>query len=106
MREPSAAKALVGVYTREERWHFPLRFQAAYMINTAHRGTAGEHWSGVLLEDSRDPEYFDSYGTAPLESIYQRLRGMGCRDMCYSTKCYRAYSRGLGDSMISISLAM
>ena len=86
MREPSAAKALVGVYTREEHWPLPLRFPAAYLINTAHSGTAGEHWVGVFLEDSRHAEYFDSYGRAPLESIYQRLQGMGYRDVCYSTK--------------------
>ena len=40
----------------------------------------------ALLGDSRHAEYFDSYGTAPLESIYQRLRGMGYRDVCYSMK--------------------
>ena len=86
MREPSADRALFGVYTREEPWPLPLRFPAAYLINTAQSGTAGEHWVGVFLEDSQHTEYFDSYGTAPLESIYRRLRGMGYRDIHYSTK--------------------
>ena len=31
-------------------------------------------------------QHFDSYGTASLESIYRRLRGMGYRDIRYSTK--------------------
>ena len=84
-RRPSW-EALVGVYTWEEPWSLPLRFPAAYLIITAHSGTAGEHWVGDFLEDSRHAEYFDSYGTAPLESIYQRLRGMGYRDVRYSTK--------------------
>ena len=73
MREALAAKALVGVYTWQEPWPLPLRFPAAYLINMAHSGTAGEHWVGVFLENSWHAEYFDSYGTAPLESIYKRL---------------------------------
>ena len=64
---------LAGDLVREEPWRFPLRFPAAYLINTAHSGTAGEHCVGVFLEDSRHAEYFYFYGTAPLESVYQRL---------------------------------
>ena len=60
MREPSATKALVGVYTQEEPWPLPLWFPAAYLINTAHSGIAGEHWVGVFKEDSRHTESFDS----------------------------------------------
>ena len=70
MREPSVARALVGVYTREEPWPLPIRFLAAYLINMARGGTAGEHWVSVFLEDSQHAEYFDSYGTAPLKSIH------------------------------------
>ena len=99
MKEPSAAKALVGVYTREEPWPLPLQFPAAYLINTAHSRTAEEHWVGVFLEDSRHAEYFDSYGTAPLESINRRLPGMGYRDVLYSTKMLQGpFSRACGVS--------
>ena len=63
MREPSAAKALVGVYTWEEPWPQHLQLLAAYLINTANSGTAWEQWVGVLLEDLRHAEYFDSCGT-------------------------------------------
>ena len=80
MREPSVAKALVGVYTREEPWPLPLRFPAAYLINTAQSGTAGEHWVGVFLEESQ-----------------QRLQGMGYRDVRYSTKMLQGpFSRACG----------
>ena len=65
MREPSAARALVGVYTREEPRPLPLWFPAAYLNNTAQSGPAGEHWVGVFLEEPQHAEYFDSYGTAP-----------------------------------------
>ena len=86
----------IGVFTREEPWPLPHRFPAAYLINTAHSGIAGEHWVGVFLEDSRHTEYFDSYGTAPLESIYRRLQGMGCMDMRYSTKMLGDIATGPG----------
>ena len=45
-----------------------------------------EHWAGVFLEDSQHAEYFDSYSTAPLESISRRLQVMGYGDIRYSTK--------------------
>lgn len=84
-RDPKAARALVGVYTRGERWPSPRHFPAAYLVNTA-RGGPGEHWVAVFLEDSKRAEYFCSYGTAPLDDIYRRLRRMGYGDVRYSTK--------------------
>ena len=57
-REPSAARVLVGVYTRDEHW-----FPTAYRINTARGQAAGEHWVGVFLEHSQHAECFDSYST-------------------------------------------
>ena len=85
-REPSAVRVLVGVYTRDEHWSLPEWFPAAYLINSARSGAAGEHWVGVFLEDFQHAEYFDSYGTTPLESIYQWLRSIDYQDIWYSTK--------------------
>ena len=102
-REPSAARALVGVYTRDEHWPLPAQFPAAYSINTACGGAAGEHWVAVFLEDSRHAEYFDSYSTASLESIYQRLQGMATRTYGTVRKCYKGNSWGPVDSTFSTS---
>ena len=95
-RDPRAAQTLVGVYTRGEHWPPPSRFPAAYLVNTARQGP-GEHWVALFLEDSTRAEYFCSYGTAPLEDIYQRLRDMGYRDVRYSTKMLQGpWSRSCG----------
>ena len=54
----------------------PTQFPAGYLINIAHSG-AGEHWVAAFLKDSKWSEYFNSYSTMPLGSIYQCLREMG-----------------------------
>ena len=85
--EPSADSALVGIiYTRVKHWLLPAQFPDAYLINMACGWAAGEHWVGVFLEDSWHAEYFDSYSTALLESIKQRLWSMGYQDIWYNTK--------------------
>ena len=84
--DPYAAGTLVGVYTAGEPWPLPRTFPAAYLINTGEQHGPGEHWVAVFLENSERGEYFDSYGTPPLEPIYQRLRGWGYPDVLYSTK--------------------
>ena len=62
-REPSAARVLVGVYTRDEHW-----FPTAYRINTAHGQAAGEHWVGVSL--STLSMLSASIPTAPIPGVY------------------------------------
>ena len=60
--EPSAAKALVHIYTRDGHWHLPAGFLAAYLINMTHGEAAGKHWVDVFHEEYQHVEYFDSYG--------------------------------------------
>ena len=86
LNDPYASRTLVGVYTVDEPWPLPRQFPASYVINTATQNGPGEHWVAVFLEDSDHGEYFDSYGTAPLQAIYQRLRHWGYSDVLYSTK--------------------
>ena len=97
-REPSAARVLVGVYTRDEHW-----FPTAYRINTACGQAAGEHWVGVFLEHSQHAECFDSYSTNTWG-----LSTDGCRAWAAGTydtvwKSYRDSSWGPVDSTLSIS---
>ena len=68
-REPLVARALVGIYTRDEHWPLPARLPAAFLINTAPGGDTGGNWAGVFLKDFWHAEFFNSYGTVPLESI-------------------------------------
>ena len=97
-REPSAARVLVGVYTRDEHW-----FPTAYRINTARGQAAGEHWVGVFLEHSQHAECFDSYSTNTWG-----LSTDGCRAWAAGTydtvwKSYRDSSWGPVDSTLSTS---
>ena len=78
-------------------WHLPAWFPAAYLINTARGGDAGEHWLSVFLKDSQHVEYFNSFGITPPESIYWRLLSMDYLDIWYSTKVLQGlFSRSCG----------
>lgn len=97
LNDPYASRTFIGVYTLHETWRLPQRFPAAYLINTGTQNGPGEHWVAVFLEDTNHGEYFDSYGTAPLESIYQRLRNWGYHDVRFSTKMIQGpWSRSCG----------
>ena len=97
LADPYAARTLVGVYTVDEAWPMARRFPASYLINTGTQDGPGEHWVAVFLEDPEHGEYFDSYGTAPLESVYQRLRSWGYPDMRFSTRMLQGpWSRSCG----------
>ena len=88
---------VVDAYQCLHHWHLPAWFPAAYLINTAHGGDAGEHWLGVFLKDSQHAEYFNSFGIAPPESIYRRLLSMDYLDIWYSTKMLQGlFSRSCG----------
>ena len=80
MRDPRAARALVCVYTMDECWPLSVRFPAGYLINTAHSG-ARDYWMAVFLKDPKRAEYFNSYSTVPLESIYKHLWEMDFWDI-------------------------
>ena len=88
---------VVDAYQCLHHWHLPAWFKAAYLINTAHGGDAGEHWLGVFLKDSQHAEYFNSFGIAPPESIYRRMLSMDYLDIWYSTKMLQGlFSRSCG----------
>ena len=62
-REPSAARVLVGVYTRDEHW-----FPTAYRINTARGQAAGN--TGWVFSLSTLSILSASIPTAPIPGVY------------------------------------
>ena len=91
-RDRRAARTLVGVYIIDEWWSLSTKFPVTYLINMAC-SEAGEHWVSAFLEDSRQSEYFNSYGTTQLESIYQSLQEMDHKDVHASTKMTQGHSQ-------------
>ena len=77
---------VVDAYQCLHHWHLPAWFPAAYLINTARGGDAGEHLLGVFLKDSQHAQYFNSFGITPPESNYWWLLSMDYLDIWYSTK--------------------
>lgn len=95
--DPYATRTLVGVYALDEAWPMPRQFPAAYLVNTSTEDGPGEHWVAVFLEDADHGEYFDLYGTVPLESVYRRLRSWGYPDVRFSTRMLQGpWSRSCG----------
>lgn len=110
------AAHLVGLYTLDEDWKTPSNLPASYVINSDSNTGSGEHWLAVFIDKAGVVDYFDSYGTAPLEKIYKRLLALGHKDIRYnklmlqgpiSNSCglycaYFLYLRSYGIPMCSV----
>lgn len=85
--DPAIRRYPLQLYCWADKWEKTLRVPASYVFNTDTRvAGAGEHWVGVFIDTDWSADYFDSYGTAPLNRIYNWLNGMGCRPIRYNTK--------------------
>ena len=76
-RDGWTAKHFVGIYARDEKWDVPDHLPGCFVINSDFKGGRGEHWVAVYIDRDGLAEYFDSYGSGPLEPIYQRLLSLG-----------------------------
>ena len=85
-RDGWTAKHLVGIYALDEKWDVPDHLPACFVINSDFKGGHGEHWVAVFIDRDGLAEYFDSYGTGPLEPIYQRLLSLGHDVIRFNTR--------------------
>ena len=64
---------------------------ACYIINTETRKNGpGEHWVAVYVSEEKSCDYFDSYGTGPLENIYKWMKKMRLQPIRYNKKWLQA----------------
>ena len=89
-RDPALGPIFREILTLSEvdNWPEPgLDPPSAYIINTAARKEGeGEHWVALYVAGDRSCAYFDSYGTPPLEKIYQWLNARSLKPIHYSMK--------------------
>ena len=88
-KDTFTSKNFGGVLTLsdKEKWPTPLKLPVSYVINTDRRekGT-GEHWVAVFCGKNSECDYFDSFGTPPLEEIYIWLKSFFPGKILYNTK--------------------
>ena len=80
------AKHLVGIYVLDQEWNVPDHLPASFVINTDLKDGPGKHWVAVFINSDGTVDYFDSYGTAPLERIYQRILSLGHDAIRFNTR--------------------
>ena len=101
MRDPRAARALVGVYTRDEHW--PLRTDPQ-QATLSTRAVAGPQ-NTWCLSSSRTQSRLSTFPTALRHwSPYTNVCGAwATRTYVTGRKYYRAHSQGSADSTLSTS---
>ena len=85
-RDHRVAEHFVGLYAVDQDWKVPCHLPASYVFNKDSVDGPGEHWLAVFISADGTVDYFDSYGTAPLEPIYKRLVTLGHADIRYNTR--------------------
>ena len=87
--DPFTLKCFGGVLTLSEKdqWPQPLKLPVSYVINTdVRKDGPGEHWVALYCAESGGCDYFDSYGTPPLEGIYDFVKRFSSGPVLYNTK--------------------
>ena len=73
LSDPVTNGRIVGCFALNESWKRYKKLPAIYIVNTGRLGSPGEHWLGIYIDIDRSCDYFCSYGTKPIASIYQKL---------------------------------
>ena len=60
---------LIDVNAIDEDWTPPMRLLACYVINTDSSDGSGQHWVSFFIDTDCSADYWDSYGTPPLQPI-------------------------------------
>ena len=76
--DPAIRRNLIDVDAIDEDWTPPTRVQACYVINTDNSDGSGQHWVSFFKDKDCSADYWDSYGTPPLQLIYSWLLCQGC----------------------------
>lgn len=89
LSDPFSLKSFGGVLSLSEKkyWPKPIKLPVSYVFNTdARKYGPGEHWVALYCGKNGVCEYFDSYGTAPLEGIYDFAKSFSSGPVYYNTK--------------------
>jgi hypothetical protein len=73
-----------GLYSLDSNWPAPDSLPACYVINTDVTTGPGEHWISFYIDSDRSVDYWDSYGTAPLQPLYSKLRSLNFAPVRYN----------------------
>ena len=89
-KDPVLSKEFRGVLTLTEinSWPEPHAYlPVGHIINTeTKKNGPGEHWVALYISRDGYCDYFDSYGTAPLEPIYRWLLERDLTPVHYNKK--------------------
>ena len=85
---------LIDVNAIDEDWTPPTRLLACYVINTDNSDGSGQHWVSFFIDTDCSADYWDSYGTPPLQPIYSWLlrHPQSCHPIRYNRKMIQGFT--------------
>lgn len=90
--DPIIHRCHIDIVSLGEEWTSPTRLPACYVINTGNKNGNGEHWVSFYIDNDWSADYWDSYGTPPLQRIYSWLRRLGCNPIRYNKKMIQGFT--------------
>lgn len=91
-RDPAISRYLIDIVAIDEHWTPPTRLPACYVINTDQSDGDGQHWVAFFIDTDKTADYWDSYGTPPLQLIYGWLRRQGCHPIRYNRRMIQGFT--------------
>ena len=90
--DPAIPLNLIDVNAIDEDWTPPTRLPACCVINTDKSDGSGQHWVSFFIDTDCSADYWDSYGTPPLQPIYSWLLRQGCHPIRYNRKMIQGFT--------------
>ena len=90
--DPAIRRNLIDVNAIDGDWTPPTKLPACYVINTDNSGGSGQHWVSFFIDTDCSADYWDSYGTPPLQPIYSWLLRQGCHPIRYNRKMIQGFT--------------
>ena len=90
--DPAIRRCHIDIGSLDEEWTSPSRLPACYVINTDDNAGSGEHWVSFFIDTDCSTDYWDSYGTRPLQPIYSWLQRKGCYPIRYNRKMIQGFT--------------
>ena len=114
--DPYIERYYQGLYSVDDNWVLPWHLPASYVFNTDSSDGPGEHWICFFIDSDKGVDYMDSFGTVPLNKIYNWLmtHGFGpvrfnrkwlqhpTSSICWAYSIYFLATRSRGLSLVDI----
>jgi hypothetical protein len=85
----------IGVFACDRLPTHIKRFPTSLICNTAPSSDPGRHWVAFYFKDSRNVEYFDSYGRAPDNMYFLNFINRNVKHYDYSEKPLQSFHSDL-----------